>query len=152
MNLFSLLLTLNFTVPSFNADTSRFAGCGDHDPGRPETVMAVKLYRALCGGTGAPIYQRTISCLRGQRISFDGGPDCATWWVTAVDAAGNESSLTCARGYTVNVPSVSVAEVGRLARQGKLFDLSGRRLREVTRSGIYYLREGAVTRPLVVMR
>src|SRR5215471_594874 len=102
------MVTMSFTVPSFNADTSRTAACGVADPTRPETVVSAKLYRALCGGNGMPIYQRTIACSAGQKITFDAGTSCATWWVTTVDAAGNESSVMCARGATVNGGTVSV--------------------------------------------
>lgn len=152
MHLFSLLLTMSFTVPSFNADTSRFAACGAPNLTRAETVVSARLYRALCGGNGTPIYQSTIVCSSGQKISFDGGSVCATWWVTTVDAAGNESLLACARGATVNTSSVSVPQVLQLAREGKLYDVSGRRLKEITRSGMYYVREGRSVHPVLVMR
>lgn len=145
-----LLYTLSCTCPSFEEDTSATATCATH--GAPERTAGLDLYRALCGGSGMPLYQRTIPCAAGQHVSFDAGPLCATWWALPVDSAGNRGEMGCARGATVGIPAVSVEQTQELARQGLLYDIAGRRVQRVERSGVYFVRQPWGARRALLIR
>lgn len=146
-----LLLVLHGTAPAFESDTSFGAGCMTASV-HPERTAAVDVYRALVGGDGTPIFQFAIPCLAGAPFSFDAGTLPATWWAVGVDSAGNVGDLNCARGYTANVPTVSVEQANDLAHLGQVYELTGARAHEVLRSGVYFVRTGLVNRVLVVRR
>lgn len=138
MNLL-LLVTLSFTAPSYGLDT---LDCRQEDRGAVQNIVSANVYRALCGGSGMPLFQFSISVVNGGRYSFDVPDQCASWFVTGVNRLGKESRLECTQGYTVGVP-LSVDPRPMLRRPG-YFDIQGRRIRP-GRSGRYFSSTGRDT-------
>lgn len=141
----ALFVTLSCTAPRYEElPDPNGAACSTENPNRAERVAALRLYRALCNVYPSPeVFQRSVPCVAGQLVTFDAGTVCATWWVTAVDSAGNESRLRCAPSYTVGVPSVGVGleEAQRYSRT--VYDIAGRKfLAAEAPPGIYFEKRG----------
>lgn len=135
---FLLVAVLHFTVPTMQADTSRFAnGC---DAGALHSrVAAVRLYRVRC-------YQAWQRDFIRQKPEQGGAADtmrvddsaCMTYFLTVIDSSGKES---CQAGITVGIPPTGVGPTPSRATE-VLYDVQGRRAFPPLRSGWYCSRNG----------
>lgn len=149
--------TLEFTTPLWGADPD---SCEVPWPGQVQNLVTLRAWRALCGSSGMPVLVRSRTpgtAGAGDTLEVPG--DCATWWVTFVNARGLESCL--GRGYTVGIPPVGVepgapddaSEEGGAADARSLFDLRGALVSTPIRdlpNGIYFRRVGSSTFRIVV--
>lgn len=130
MSLYTLVAVLRFTVSGYEADTSN--AC---EPGpRLESALRVRLYRMACyQAQPQRILIRERPTLAGLDTLQVDNATCASYFVTLVDSAGNES---CERGITVGIPSVGVPP--SMPTQAVLYDIAGRRVQVPTRGGVYF--------------
>jgi hypothetical protein len=140
---------LTYTVPSNEADTSASAPDPCAAGPNPEQVARTRLEVAYCGSNPTNLFVREHVVTGGQADSFlVDDSQCATYFVTVFDQAGNES---CVAGITVGVPAVSVPFPGIGLERLPIYDLAGRRVRLPLRSGIYFVRPGP-GKPLRIVR
>jgi len=166
MSLATLILlvrTVSYTSPAFLADTAYYTNPswdGTSSPlfnscaagAVPElNPLTIKLYGAKAyQGTGwARIFLRSHTVLPGIRDTFNLYDDEPwSYWVVPSNAAGEG----CEAGITVGVANVGVPLTGGAPKR-VLFDLAGRRVEGVPRSGVYFeMAPGTKTKRIVVIR
>jgi hypothetical protein len=137
----ALVAVLRFTVPTQEADTSqaaRIAGSTCEAGPHRERISRVRLRRVVCYRSWVWELIREKPVIGGatETLAVDDSR-CATYFVTVLDSAGNES---CERGITVGTPPVAVGD-GPLPGEA-LYDVVGRRAEPPLRSGWYCSRNG----------
>lgn len=128
--------------------------CQVEDLSSPQNIVTAKLYRALCGGSGMPVLVSSMPATAGVEACFfvADTSTCASYWITAVNAAGMESCL----GQGLSFPRV--VGVGYPAGAGpekweRFYDLAGRRLPHPPETpGVYWLKAPGGRARLVVIR
>ena len=129
MNLLLLLVSIFFTLPSWNAIQD---GCGDgqiplHD------LRWVRLYK-----DSTLVRQKQVSGREGMPDSL-GYPGSGRWEVATADSAGNESC------WALFAPVTAVAPPDELPLYQGTFDVAGRRVQDIS-SGVYFKRGKKVTK------
>lgn len=128
--------TLHFTTPSFGIDTLA-NDCATPDSTIPQNIVLLKVWSARCHVGGHPILMRSRATSTGVAdtiiVPSRVPEDCATWWVSFVNARGLESCFS--NGATVGIPPTGVDERASDdasewpgAKPGETFDLRGARL------------------------
>ena len=134
-----LAAALWFTTPSYGVDSTAVGdtACYVADSSIVQNIVACRLYRSDCGGTGTFYFVREKSTVTAHQESLEVDPiPCATYAVTTVNARGLES---CRAYDTVGIPPTAVWHHPRKKRPPRrpTFDVQGRRM-EPVRSGRYW--------------
>jgi hypothetical protein len=148
--IFSVLLVtgavLHFTLPRYNATGPRSCVTGEE----PLTDLAiVRLYGAGAGDTVSLLAEHPAGS-PGAPDSFAVQPDGRPWtyWVTALDHAGNESCMS----DPVQLGGGLAVEPAPEGPSVRWYDVTGRRVKHPTTPGVYFWRDGTRSGRSVVLR
>lgn len=129
-----LAVTLSFTVPLYEGDPADSLASCKREGLVLERVAKVRLYGAECAPLAVPRLIREHSATGGRRDTFIVWSDsCASYFVAAVDSAGNEG---CWASGTVGIPPTTVLPVPM--ERDVFYDIQGRRFRGPLPNGIFY--------------